>query len=126
MNTHTPLHAMIRSVINGATEKLAAEAGDGKEKKVKNLLKFEKQEHGHIPSVEEEKAEYPEKTASSFLDSDFIEKLASAVDYIAEHVGEIEQPGVLAQALAKVAGEGSPRGAGKGPGALEVSKAIGG
>jgi hypothetical protein len=74
-----PLQDMIRSVINNATEKLAEDEAE-KDKKVKKLLSFEKKEHGHIPSVEEEKAEY-EKNASALLtDQSYVEKLASACE----------------------------------------------
>jgi hypothetical protein len=123
MSNPLPLHSMIRSVISGAKEKLAAE--EGGEKKVNKLLKFEKKEHGHIPSVEEEKAELPKEEAekiASFTDPEFVEKLASACDYISANVGAIEPPSAISQALAKVAEEGSPRGAGKGPGSLELNK----
>lgn len=119
-----PLQDMIRSVINNATEKLAED--HKAQEKVKKLISYEKQEHGHIPSVAEEEAE---KCASaSTTDPDFIEKLASACDFIAENVDSIEAPakGVLQQAVEKLAESGSPAGAGKGPGALEVSKSIGG
>ncbi len=126
MRSSLPLHAMIQNVIDGAKTKLAAD--EQKDPKVKNLLKFEKKEHGHIPSVEEEKEEYgSEKVAeASFTDPTYVEKLASAVDWLSENVDAIEPPGPVALALAKVAETGSPGGAGKGKGALTVSKSIGG
>lgn len=118
-----PLQDMVSSVIKAATEKLAAD--EKEQEKAKKLISYEKKEHGgKIPSVSEEEAE---KTAS-LTDPDYIEKLASATDYIASHIDEIEQEeqGVLQKALAKMAEKGSPAGAGKGPGALPVSAAIGG
>lgn len=125
MNTALPLHAMIQGVLASAKEKLAsAEPFKKEEKKVNNLLKFEKQEHGHIPSVKEEKDEYGTEKDANLTDPDYVEKLASAIDFIAANVDGIEPPGPVAQALAKVAKEsGSPVGAGKGPGALELNKA---
>lgn len=119
-----PLQDMIRSVIHNATDKYASDQKE--QEKVKKLVSYEKKEHGHVPSIAEEEAE---KTASAGMtDPDFIEKLASACDFIAANADNIESPeqGVLQQAVAKLAAEGSPAGAGKGPGALEVSKAIGG
>lgn len=128
--SNLPLQDMIRSVVANATEKLAADE-KATEKKVQKLVAYEKKEHGgHIPSVHEEEVEEKEhqKTASAH-GGDYIEKLASAVDYIAANVDSIEpaQPSVLEKAIHKFASEeGSPVGPGKGPGALEVSKAIGG
>lgn len=127
MSTTLPLHNMIRSVIAGATEKLAAD--EGKSKKVQELISYEKKEHGgHIPSVHEEEVEdkeHEKKASASYTDPMYIEKLASAVDHIAENVDSIEvtEPGPIAQALAKTAAEetkGSPAGPGKRPGALEI------
>jgi hypothetical protein len=108
---------MIASVIETATTKLASDQGN---KKVRNLLAYEKKEHGHIPTPSEEEAE---KTAGFDLtDPSYIEKLASTVDQIAANVDNIDvRPSALKQAS-----EGSAVGAGKGPGALEVSQAIGG
>jgi hypothetical protein len=124
MSTSLPLHSMVMNVINGAKEKLAADQGE--KEKVKTLLKYEKQEHGgHVPTPSEEEAE---KIASEgFTDPNYIEKLAASVEFIAEHLDEIEptQQGPVAQALAKVAAgaaqEGSPAGPGKRPGALPLS-----
>ena len=124
--SNLPLQDMIRSVINNATEKLAADE-EQKEEKVKKLISYEKKEHGgKIPSVSEEEAEHEKK--ASCTDPSFVEKLASACDVIAGNVDNIEvaQIGVLQSALRKMAEEGSPQGPGKGQGALEVSKAIGG
>jgi len=169
--SNLPLQDMIRSVIANATEKLAAD-DSRKDEKVKKLISSEKKEHGHLPSEKEEREEY-EKEAS-IVDPGYVEKLASACDFIAANIDKIEVPaqGVLSQAIQKLATEekdgavsmvrtirladkpdaglaaakllkpptpppsmppikklaeeGSPQGAGKGPGALEVSKAIGG
>ncbi len=116
-----PIQQMIQNVITSATEKLASEQ---ETKKVKDLIRYEVQEHGHIPTPEEERAEL-KKTASANTSDNYIEKLASAVEYIAGNLNSIEFPhkGVLEKAAEEA---GSPQGAGKGPGSLEVSKAIGG
>jgi hypothetical protein len=120
-----PIQQMIANVISNATEKVAAEE---KNKKVKELIAYEKAEHGgHLPSVAEEEQE---KKASANVQDDYIEKLASAVEFIAGNFESIEFPhkGVLQKAAEHVStlDGGSPQGAGKGPGALEVSQAIGG
>ncbi len=109
--SNLPLQDMIRSVVANATEKLAADESAQ-----------QRQESAYT------KPEAITKTASASVDDNYIEKLASAVDYIAANIDQIESEptGVIAQALAKMAEEGSPAGAGKGPGALEVSKSIGG
>lgn len=118
-NQRLSLHSMIGSVIAGAKEKIASDEAH-RDEKVKKLISYEKAEHGHIPTVDEEEAE---KTASlDFTDPTYIDKLASAVDYIAAHVGDIEPEGVVSRALHKMAAEGSPQGAGKGPGSLELNK----
>jgi hypothetical protein len=117
-----PLQDMIRGVIQNATEKLASDESS-KDGKVRKLLAYEKKEHGHVPTPAEEAAECHEKTASA-ISSDFVEKLASSCDYIAENLDQIETP--AKSVLQKAAESGSPVGAGKGKGALTVSKAIGG
>lgn len=126
MSTTLPLHTMIRSVIDGAKEKLAAEKADEKTGK---LLRYEKKEHGHIPTVAEEKAEKGEghEKVAALTDPSYIEKLASSVDFIAENIGDIVEDGPIVTALSKMAEEsGSPRGSGKGPGALPQNKPTGG
>ena len=129
-----PLHDMIRRAIADASVKLAADE-KAKEEKVKALLKQEKKEHGHIPSVSEERAEmesHEEKgdegstKTASLISPDYVEKLASAVEFIAVNADSIAPPemGYLSQALAKMAeGQAGP---GHGPGALAISAAIGG
>jgi hypothetical protein len=117
--SHLPLQDMLRSVIENATEKLAED--ESKKDKVNKLVAYEQREHGHIPTPEEEENE---KVASASLSSSNIEKLASACEFIAANLDSIEFP--IKGVLQKAAEEGSPAGAGKGPGHLEVSKAIGG
>lgn len=121
-----PIQQMIQNVISSATEKLASEE---ESKKVKNLLRYETAEHGHIPTPAEEEAEKT-KTASVNTQESYIEKLASSVEFIAGnlHLLDIPQKGVLEKAAESVSTHdgGSPQGAGKGPGSLEVSQAIGG
>lgn len=115
-----PIQQMIQSVIQSATEKVAED--DAAKKKARQLISYEVKEHGHVPTPAEERAEH-EKTAS-VNSGNYIEKLASAVEMIANNFDSIEFPrqGILE----KAAQEGSPQGAGKGPGSLEVSQAIGG
>lgn len=115
------LQAMISRAIDGSMSKTAADKGST-DKKVKDLVSYEMKEHGHIPTPSEEAAEC-EKTAS--VDSDFVTKLASAVEWIAGNLDKIEFPqqGVLSK-MAEEAG--SPAGPGKGPGALEVEKSMDG
>lgn len=118
-----PIQQMIANVISSATEKVA-EDQKGRDKKVKELLAYEKKEHGHIPTPSEEEAE---KTAAASSPA-YIEKLANAVEYIAGNFDSIEFPnrGVLQKAAEEAASAGSPQGAGKGQGALPVSQARGG
>lgn len=122
-----PLQQMIANVISNATEKLASDQED--KKKVQRLVAFEKEEHGHIPTPAEEREEL-QKTASVNTSDSYIEKLASAVEFIAGNFDTIEFPnkGVLQKAAESVStlGGGSPQGAGKGEGALDVSQAISG
>lgn len=125
-----PIQQMIANVISSATEKLA-EDQSARNKKVKQLLSYEKAEHGgHIPSPAEEEREEKEKTASANTSDSYIDKLASAVEFIAGNFDTIEfsNKGVLQKAAEHVAtlDGGSPQGAGKGEGALEVSQSIGG
>lgn len=115
-----PIQQMIANAISSASEKLA-EDNNAKDSKVQKLLAYEKKEHGHIPTPGEEEAE---KLASA-TSEEWVEKLAAAVEFITENFESIEFPnkGILQKAAEEA---GSPQGAGKGPGALEVSKAIGG
>ena len=112
-----PISQMIASVLQESLEKTAqAEDTSGK---VQKLIAYERKEHGHIPSPAEERAEH-EKAASALLtDPQFVEKVASALEYIAANFNSIEFP---QGALNKAAMEASPQGAGKGPGALEVTQ----
>lgn len=78
------LHDMITGVLRDTREKVAAsEEKDEKSDKVKKLLKYEKKEHGHIPSTQEEEAE---KKASIIdpNDQEEVEKLASALEVMAD------------------------------------------
>ncbi len=114
-----PLQDMIRATLANATEKLASDRA-GTDAKVRKLVAYEKEEHGHIPTPEEERAE---KTASQRVDPEYVEKLASVCEYISKNAHLIEPS---PQSAIKAAAEGSPAGAGKGKGALEVLTAIGG
>lgn len=116
-----PIQQMIASVISSATEKVAE--AQSSSQKARELISYEKREHGHIPTPAEEEAEKT-KTANAVA-SDYVEKLASAVEFIVGSFDTIEFPnkGVLQKAAESA---GSPQGAGKGPGSLEVTDAIGG
>lgn len=115
-----PIQQMIANVIYSATEKVA-EDKNARSQKVRELISYEKKEHGHIPTPAEEESEKTKMAAAP----DYIEKLASAVEFIAGNFDSIEFPnkGILQKAAEQ---SGSPQGAGKGEGALEVMKAIGG
>ncbi len=115
-----PIQQMIASVINSATEKVA-EDRNTRGQKVKELLSYEKKEHGHIPTPTEEEAEKTKQASAP----DYVEKLASAVEFIAGNLNSIEFPdkGILQKAAENA---GSPQGAGKGEGALKVLESIGG
>lgn len=89
-----PLQDMIRSVVATATEKLAADQDS--EAQLRAAV-----EGKPAPA----KAQASQNTEAT--DPDFVEKLASVCDFIANNVNHIEAPnrGVLGQALAKMAGE---------------------
>ena len=81
---HLPLADMIANVIDQSRSKIAA--ADEKEK-VKKLVAYEKKEHGgKIPSEKEEKEEHEKKSSAviDFQDPEQVEKLASALDTMAE------------------------------------------
>lgn len=88
-----PLHEMIAQHLEGARTKIAA--AEEKDEKEKKLLKFEKKEHGHTPSVEEEKGE---KKASADIidihDPEEVEKLASALEALGDQLLEKEADSV--------------------------------
>lgn len=121
---HLPLQDMIKNTIDGARAKLAA--AEGKDEKAKKLLKYEEKEHGHIPSPKEEEAEKKEKKASAMIDvsnPDEIEKLASALDAVAE---QMEKDATFLGGEKKQGGETLPVGgpvAGKQPYKKDSSKA---
>jgi len=122
-----PLQDLIRGVIQNAKTKLAEENKEPEKKddKVKTLLKYEKKEHGgHIPSVKEEE----EEKMASLTDPMFVEKLASACDFIAEHVDEIRPAakGVIESALAKLASGKTAPPAVPTAGVLKATEAVGG
>lgn len=127
-----PLQDMIAGVIKTARAKMANEHQEPE--KVKSLLAYEKKEHGHIPTPTEEEAE--KRAAAQLVSDDHVEKLASAVDFIAANLGEIVPPGPIAQAMAKTAmkpGAGGGTAGGKSTpnpasaaGALQTTQAIGG
>jgi hypothetical protein len=113
---HLPLHDLIKSTIDGARTKLAA--AEGKDEKVKKLIDYEKKEHGHIPSPKEEKEEKDKKASAmiDFSNPDEIEKLASALDTVAEKIasgafmgGETRQGGETLATGTPVAGKQSAK-----------------
>lgn len=108
-----PLQEMISQHIDAARTKLAA-AEDKEKEKVRKLVSFEKKEHGHVPSEKEEREEY-EKKGSAFdpFDPDQVEKLASALDTVAEKLasdsvfigGEKHQGGQVLATMSRVPGK---------------------
>jgi hypothetical protein len=86
---HLPLQEAIARTIEEAREKMKLAADESDKDKTKKLLAFEKKEHGHIPSVKEEKAEY-EKTSSVLdpTDPEDVEKLAAALDFVSEKLAD--------------------------------------
>jgi hypothetical protein len=121
MSKPVSLQDMISRAIHSGMEKSASDKG-ATEKKVRELVAYEKQEHGHIPTPAEEAAE---KTASARIDDDYVEKLASSCDWIALNFDKIDFP--VPGILEKAANEHESKvGPGRGPGSLEVDKSIGG
>lgn len=111
-----PLQDLIRSVVSSATEKLASD--QNAETQIRNAV-------GGQPVASAASDEESEE--SEFTDADFVEKLASACDFIAQNVNNIEAPqrGVLGNAIAKLAGEEVPP-AVVTPDQLSVQAAMGG
>lgn len=113
---HLSLHDMIKSVIDDARVKVASDEGEKKDEKsdkVKKLLKYEKKEHGHIPSEKEEEAEKKASADFDLSDSDDVEKLASALELIGEKIaadshylgGESHQGGETLATMSAVSGK---------------------
>lgn len=112
------IHELLSNTIQRAFEKTAADSDT--EEKVNNLLRFEKKEHGHIPTIAEEKAEYSKSDKDKkdkksgekgeMTSSERIEKLASAVEFIVDNADHIvqRQAGIIESALAKLAGKEVP------------------
>jgi hypothetical protein len=102
-----PLQAMISQHIEAAREKLAAEEKDEKDEK-----KVEKH-GGKLPSKKEEETE--KKASIDFTDPDDIEKLATALEVVAEKIagdgvflgGEKPQGGQVLPTMGRVAGKQS-------------------
>lgn len=117
---HLPLADMITNLIDGARTKLAAEEGGDKDK-VKKLVKYEKKEHGHIPTEKEEEAEHEHEKKASVIDPtdpEEIEKLASALDQVGDELiktagdvvetgGESKGGGTVLPTMAPVGGKQS-------------------
>jgi hypothetical protein len=94
--SNLPLQDMIAGVVRSATEKLAAD--EEAEKKVKEEIK------GESLSDDKGKESCGDKSAS-WTDPEYVEKLASACDFISQNVDDIDTPnrGVLGNAIAKIA-----------------------
>lgn len=112
---HLPLQEAIARTIEEAREKMKLAADESDKDKTKKLIAFEKKEHGHIPSVKEEKAEY-EKQSSVLDPSDpeEVEKLAAALDFVSEKLadsvengGESHQGGQQLATMSPVGGKQS-------------------
>lgn len=113
---HLPLQDAIAKTLDDARQKmkLAAEAVEEGDKKVKKLVDHEKKEHGHFPSKKEEEAECKEKESSVIdpADPEEVEKLASALEAAAEKLaadsvdkgGESSQGGVVLPTARPVGG----------------------
>jgi len=107
--SNLPLQDMIAGVVRSATEKLAAD--EEAEKKVKDEMR---EDYDSESDEDEEKDSCATKTAK-WTDPKYVEKLASACDFISQNVDNISTPnrGVLGNALAKMAQEaGMPPDAG--------------
>ena len=94
--SNLPLQDMIAGVVRSATSKLAAD--EEAEKKVKDEIK--------VPSDDDKEKESAGcKKEASWTDPDYVEKLASACDFISQNVDDIDTPdrGVLGNAIAKMA-----------------------
>src|SRR6267154_83203 len=80
-----PLADMDARIIDDSRVKIAA--AEGKDEKVKKLVDYEKKEHGHVPSVKEEKEEKDkEASAIDFADPEEVEKLASALETVGDQL----------------------------------------
>ncbi len=110
------LSALVNDAIEDARTKLASSEGkdEKKDEKVKKLLKYEKKEHGHIPTPKEEEAE--KKASIDLSDPDEVEKLASALDQVGDqlikeasdkqdHGGEFKGGGESLPVMAPVGGK---------------------
>jgi hypothetical protein len=109
--SNLPLQEMLAGVVRSATEKLAAAEANGHRE----------------PWEEEEETSTQEEENAGLTDSSYVEKLASACDFLAENIDSIEAPnrGVLGSAIAKMAGEAMPPEASS-AGALHAEAAMNG
>lgn len=111
---HLPLQDMIAQTIESAKMKLAAAEEDKKDEKekekIRRLVEHEKKEHGgKVPSVEEEKLSF----VIDLGDAEEVEKLASALDFVAEKLagdsvdigGESHQGGTVLPTMGVVPGK---------------------
>lgn len=121
--SNLPLQEMINGVIRSATTKMAAHPDDWAAK----LAMEEGKPCSECGTIMQggEKCACMSKTAAT-IDPDYIEKLASACDFLSSNVDNIETPnrGALGNAIAKMAGEAAPP---TNPnGALEASASMAG
>lgn len=121
--SNLPLQEMIAGVVRDATEKMAAHPDDWAAKEAIGQQK--EAMCGSCKMAGEKCTCGPEKTAA-IVDPDYIEKLASACDFLAGNITHIEVPnrGVLGNAIAKMAGEAVP--APNPAGSLPVEASMGG
>lgn len=89
---HLPLSDMVLQIIDDCRTKTAADEGKEDKEKAKKLLKYEKKEHGHIPSKKEEEEE-KKASAIDFTDPDEVEKLASALDQVGDQFMKVAADG---------------------------------
>lgn len=121
--SNLPLQEMIAGVVRGATEKMASHPDDWAAKIAMDEGATEPCACGNA----ECSGECTSGDTSDITDPDYVEKLASVCDFLAQNVQNIEVPnrGVLGNAIAKLAGEPVPSPAGS-KGALETTTGMAG
>lgn len=122
LTSNLPLQDMIAGVIRNATEKLAADENPFAAKK-SSTDKSGKTTNKTGKTHATDKSAKTEKTAA-LTDPEYIEKLASAIEYINSNLGELmpQSQGVIQQALTKMA-SAEQIGAGRGATSLPTNEA---
>lgn len=122
--SNLPLQDMIAGVIRNATEKLAEDANPFAKSEKSSTDKSGKTTNKTGKTHATDKSAKTEKTAA-LTDPDYIEKLASAVEYINANMDGLlpQNQGVLQSALTKMAARADQVGAGRGATSLETNEA---